>query len=126
MDALEKYALPPGVNPMGAIWRYWEVEGDSMEPTLRTGDVILTSQVHHMDWDNLRNFYIYVIVTAERVMIKRIFAQNPLEWVLISDNEAQYPQQALAVEFIKEVWVLRRLIVNKTPPPKEFKIKVKP
>jgi transcriptional regulator with XRE-family HTH domain len=124
IDTLEQYALPPGVNPQGAIWRYWEVEGSSMEPAFNTGDVILTSQVHQMDWENLRNFYLYVIVTDERVLFKRVFCKNSLEWVLISENEEQYPQQILPVEYIKEVWVFRRSIIAKAPPTKEFKITV--
>lgn len=124
MDTMEQYALPPGVNPHGAIWRYWEVEGDSMEPAFHSGDIILTSQVHQMDWENLRNFYLYVIVTHERVLFKRIYCKNQLEWVLISENEGQYPQQLLPIEYIKEVWVFRRSIVSKAPPSKEFKINV--
>jgi phage repressor protein C with HTH and peptisase S24 domain len=124
IDTLEQYALPPGVNPQGAIWRYWEVEGSSMEPAFNTGDVILTSQVHQMDWENLRNFYLYVIVTDERVLFKRVFCKNSIEWVLISENEEQYPQQILPVEYIKEVWVFRRSIIAKAPPTKEFKITV--
>ncbi len=113
IDTLEQYALPPGVNPHGAAWRYWEVEGDSMEPAFHSGDIILTSQVHPMDWENLRNFYLYVIVTKERVLFKRLYCKNELEWVLISENED-----------IKEVWVYRRSIVNKAPPTKVFEIKV--
>lgn len=124
MDTLEQYALPPGVNPHGAIWRYWEVEGDSMEPAFHNGDIILTSQVHQMDWENLRNFYLYVIVTHERILFKRIFCKNALEWVLISENEEDYPQQLLPVEYIKEVWVFRRSIRSQAPPSKQFKITV--
>jgi phage repressor protein C with HTH and peptisase S24 domain len=99
VDALEKYALPPGVNPQGAVWRYWEIEGDSMEPAFHNKDIILTSQVHQFDWENLRNFYLYVIVTNEKVLFKRVFAKNDLEWVLISENEDVYQQQLLPVEF---------------------------
>jgi phage repressor protein C with HTH and peptisase S24 domain len=124
IDTLEKYALPPGVNPHGAIWRYWEVEGESMEPAFHSGDVILTSQVHQFDWENLRNFYLYVIVTAERVLFKRVYCKNQLEWVLISENEEHSPQQLLPIEYIKEVWVFRRSIKSKEPPTKEFKILV--
>lgn len=124
VDTLEKYALPPGVNPQGAVWRYWEIEGRSMEPEYKDGDVLLTSQVPYMDWENLRNFYAYVIVTPERVMFKRVFCKNELEWVLISENEDEFPQQLLPVEFIKEVWVVRRVIKNKLPPVKMFEIKV--
>jgi phage repressor protein C with HTH and peptisase S24 domain len=124
MDTLEKYALPPGVNPHGAVWRYWEVEGDSMEPAFKSGDVILTSQVPQMDWENLRNYYLYVIVTAERVLLKRIYCKNLLEWVLISDNEENYPQQLLPSESVKEVWVFRRSIRADAKPPKVFEIKI--
>lgn len=124
IDTLEEYAMPPGVNPVGAIWRYWEVEGESMEPAFKSGDIILTSQVHQMDWENMRNFYLYVIVTDEKVLFKRIYAKNQLEWVLISENEENYPQQLLPVEYIKEVWVFRRHIVNHAPPTKIFEIKV--
>lgn len=124
IDSMEEFALPPGVNPIGAVWRYWEVEGESMEPAFHSGDIILTSQVHKYDWDNLRNFYLYVIVTDEKVLFKRVFAKNLLEWVLISENEENYPQQLLPVEYIKEVWVFRRHIVNHAPPTKTFEIKV--
>lgn len=124
LDTLEKFQLPPGVNPHGAIWRYWEIEGDSMEPEYRNGDMLLTSQVHQMDWENMRNFYAYVIVTNERVLFKRIFCKNDMEWVLISDNEENYPQQLLPVEYIKEVWVVRRRISNNIPVPKRFEITV--
>lgn len=124
VSSLDKFALPPGVNPQGAIWRYWEIEGDSMEPVFHSKDIILTSQVPQMDWENIRNFYLYVIVTDEKVLFKRIFCKNDLEWVLISENESLHPQQLLPVEYIKEVWVYRRSIVNKAPPSKMFEIKV--
>jgi phage repressor protein C with HTH and peptisase S24 domain len=124
MDTLEKYALPPGVDPLGAVWAYWQVEGDSMEPAFYNGDYILATQVPRMDWDQLRNFYTYIIVTDEKVLIKRIFCQNSLEWVLISENEDHYPQQLLPVEYVKQVWVFRRHINSRVPPVKHFKITV--
>ena len=124
MDTLEKFALPPGVDPMGANWAYWEVEGDSMEPAIKSGDIILTSQVHSMDWENIRNFYVYVIVTEDMVLVKRVFAKNLSEWVLISENEALYPQALIAVKSVKQVWVFRRRIEAAAPPTKVFKITV--
>jgi hypothetical protein len=124
MDTLEKYALPPGISAQGAVWAYWEIEGDSMEPVFRSGDIILTSQVHPMDWENLKNFYVYVIVTNERVLIKRIYCKNAKEWVLISENEDQYKQQIIQVEDIKEVWVYRKTFKTDASPTKEFKITV--
>jgi phage repressor protein C with HTH and peptisase S24 domain len=124
LDTLEKYALPPGVDPRGAVWRYFEVEGDSMEPTFHSGDVVLGSMVPREDWTQLRNFYIYVIVTHDALLLKRIFMKSMDEWVLISDNEKLYDQQLMKVGNIRELWVFRRHIVNKAPVPKMFEIKV--
>ena len=124
LDTLEKYALPPGVSGHGAIWRYWEIEGDSMEPVFTAGDIILTSFVHPMDWENLRNFHCYVIVTKERVLFKRVYCKNQLEWVLISENEDQNPQQLLPIESILEVWVYRKTWGTKAAPSKRFEIKI--
>ncbi len=78
LDEQEKHALPPGITHLGASWAYWEIAGDSMEPTFHNKDIILTSMVHPMDWENIRDFYVYVIVTEDRVLIKRIVAKNAL------------------------------------------------
>lgn len=124
MDALEKYALPPGVNPQGAIWRYFEVDGESMEPTFSPNDVVLASQVPGDDWQDIRNFYIYVIVTETQILIKRLYRKSKGSWVMISDNEKEHPQKLILVSEIKELWVFRRHINAKAPPPKKFEIKV--
>src|SRR4029079_7096313 len=51
IETLEKYSLPPGVNPKGLEWSYFEVDGESMEPTLSAGDILLTSLLPHEDWN---------------------------------------------------------------------------
>jgi phage repressor protein C with HTH and peptisase S24 domain len=122
MDTLEKYSLPPGVNSLGAIWRYFEVDGDSMEPTLSAGDVILATMVHPEDWADVKNFSVYIIHTSDKLLVKRIYKKSPVEWVLISDNDEQYPQVSLKLEEVKQVWQLRRHIRSKAPQPKEFRI----
>ena len=124
LDTLEKYALPPGIDYRGAAWRYFEIEGDSMEPTFFSGDIILASMVPQVDWADIRNFYTYVLLTESNLFIKRIYRKSPRSWVLISDNEKHYAQQLLAVEEVKEIWVFRRHINSKAPPPKKFEIKV--
>lgn len=124
IDALEKYALPPNITKHGAIWRYWEIEGDSMLPTFKNKDIILTSQVHEMDWDQLRNFYCYVVVTDEHVFFKRI-AIDRGRWIAISDNEDNgYEQFEIDASKVKELWVFRRHIDSSAPVPKEFKINI--
>lgn len=124
-DNLEHYALPPGINPNGAIWRYWEIEGDSMEDTFSSGDIILTSQVNQLDWEeNLKDFYVYVIVTDDQVLCKRIAYKSNSQLVLISDNEELYEQMLLDIENLRELWIYRRTFSSKAKPPRRFKIKV--
>lgn len=122
MEGLEKYSLPPGVNPTGAMWSYFEVDGDSMEPTFYAGDILLASMLPHEDWAEVRNFCVYVILTHERLMVKRVFRKSDDMWVLLSDNDEAYPQALLPVASIQQVWTFRRHIRSRVPQPKEFKI----
>lgn len=122
IDNLEKYSLPPGVNPSGAIWRYFEIDGDSMEPTLSAGDVVLATMVPAEDWPDLRDLCVYILHTQDRLLIKRVCKKSPKEWILVSDNEEAYPQVAIPVEEVKQLWLFRRQIRSKAPAPKEFVI----
>ncbi len=122
MDTLEQYSLPPGVNPTGAIWRYFEVDGESMEPTLYAGDVILATMLPHEDWKDIRNYCVYILLTAEQLLVKRVYRLSEAEWVLISDNEEAAPQVRIAVSDIRQVWTFRRHIRSRLPEPKEVKI----
>lgn len=122
IDTLEKYSLPPGVSGAGAVWSYFEVDGDSMEPTFSAGDILLASVLPHEDWKDIKNFSVYIILTAEQLMVKRLYQKNREEWILLSDNEKDYPQKPLALTEVKQVWTFRRHIRSKVPPPHEFKI----
>jgi phage repressor protein C with HTH and peptisase S24 domain len=122
METLEKYSLPPGVNPTGAVWRYFEIDGDSMEPTFTSGDVVLATMVPHVDWQDVKDFCVYVILTGDQLLIKRIYKKSEREWVLVSDNEEVAPQVLLNGEDVKQLWLLRRHIRAKVPQPKEVKI----
>jgi phage repressor protein C with HTH and peptisase S24 domain len=123
LDTLHKYSLPPGVNPVGAVWRYFEIDGDSMEPTLSSGDVILATMVPVEDWSDIKDFCIYIVHTVDQLLVKRVFKKSAAEWVLLSDNEDQYPQALLPIDNIQQVWMMRRHIRSKAPMPKEFKIR---
>jgi phage repressor protein C with HTH and peptisase S24 domain len=65
---------------------------------------------------------VYIILTADQLLIKRLYRKTATEWVMISDNEEAYPQVLLKVEDVKQIWLFRRHIRSKLAPPKEFKI----
>ena len=122
LDTLEKYALPPGVSPIGAVWQYFEISGDSMEPTFQSGDVVLASQVPYDDWQHIRNFYVYIVVTEKDLWIKHVYAESVAEWILISENEADYKPFVVNVMDIRELWVMRRHIKKDLGSEKAFDI----
>ncbi len=124
LDTLEKFSVPPGIDHRGAEWMYFEVEGDSMLDTFAPGDIIFCSMVPQVDWNEIRNFYVYVVITETEVMIKRLYRKDAENWVMISDNEDLYPQQILKVRDVKQLWVYRRTWHVQAKPPKVFKIKV--
>jgi phage repressor protein C with HTH and peptisase S24 domain len=122
LDTLEKHALPPGVNPTGAAWSYFEVDGDSMEPTLCASDIILATMVPAEDWSDVKNFCLYVVLVGDQLLAKRIYKKSDKEWVLISDNDEAYPQITIKVADVKQLWLFRRHIRSRVPQPKEFVI----
>lgn len=122
LDTLEKYSLPPGVSPIGAVWQYFEINGDSMEPSFQSGDVVLASQVPFDDWTYIRNFYVYIILTGTDLWIKHVYAESKDEWILISENEEGYKPFVVKVADIRELWVMRRHIKKEMKRDKEFDI----
>lgn len=88
-----------------------EVEGDSMEPTLRPGDRVI---VDHSD-TNPAKPGIYAIWDSNATVVKRLErvpASDPMKLVLISDNRNhnQYTVNADLVRIIgRVVWYARRL-----------------
>jgi phage repressor protein C with HTH and peptisase S24 domain len=116
LETLERFSLPPGVNPKGLEWSYFEVDGDSMEPSISAGDILLTSLLPHEDWNDIKNNGVYVILTEEQLLVKRVQQQNG-QWLLMSDNSEAYPPVPLSLSKIKQVWTSRRHIRSKITQP---------
>jgi phage repressor protein C with HTH and peptisase S24 domain len=125
IEQLEKFPMAPGINPRGAEWRWFEVQGESMEPTLYEGDYLLCSMVPQDDWQNLENYYLHVIVAKGSMWVKRVFRKSKTVWVLISDNKKikkEHIQRDIPVEDIREVWKVRRHLNARMPPPEKIVI----
>lgn len=125
IEKLDTYPIVPGIDHHGASWRYFQVKGKSMEETFKEGQFLLASQVLKEDWRNIENFYVYVIVTDEGVVIKRLAKVKGKDyWAAISDNDVEFSQFKLPVSDVKELWKYRRHIEWDASPPKKFEIKV--
>lgn len=113
---LKQYPILPDVDPTGAEWRYFQVDGDSMEDEIRKGDTILASLVLKEDWPDIKDYYTYVVVTNDELLIKDVFKEDPGHWILLSQNRSYKPRRIDVAE-IMQLWVLRRHVrnrVNKT------------
>lgn len=86
-----------------------KVRGDSMEPTLLDGDLVL---VDHGRASIASQGGIYAIAIDDEIMIKRVQPVFPDKLLVISDNK-QYPTQEIATENVrvngKVIWFARDL-----------------
>jgi len=100
---LPHFRLPDPAYQNGSF-RCFQVSGDSMQSTLYDRDWVICRFVERWDRD-IRDTRVYVVVTAEEVLVKRL--GNRLgergELTLHSDNAA-YPVQFLDGQQVREVW----------------------
>ncbi len=81
-----------GINPRAA--RALTAKGDSMEPTIRDGDILLVDT----SIDRVRDNAIYVVVLGGLVLVKRLQVRRDGSLRLISDNDRFEPEEVPANE----------------------------
>jgi len=110
----------PGKEYRQGTFRAFEVEGDSMQPTLAARDLIVCQYVE--DWRWMRHFELYVVVVAGDVLVKRAYNQlrEYKRLFLLSDNEF-YPPIELNAEDLIEVWAVQTRLTTQLLPPPEAK-----
>lgn len=91
------------INPSGA--RVLTAKGDSMEPTIRNGDVLLVDTSINYIQDNT----IYVIVYGDILLVKRVHSRFNGTLQLISDNPLYPPEEVTAGE-IEQLHVAGRVM----------------
>lgn len=96
-------------------FRAFEVAGDSMAPTINHRDVVVASRVDELRL--LEPGEVYVIVTAESVMLKRIkkrLRADEEEVMLYSDNPHRLPY-GMETRDILELWRVRGYVSSYIP-----------
>jgi signal peptidase I len=97
----------------------FEVEGDSMYPSLRSGDYVVGESV--VDCCNIKTGHIYIMVSrAEGIVIKRV-TNDPLipgKLILNSDNEDKklYKPFVINGPSVLECWELYKVITGPPDP----------
>jgi Peptidase S24-like len=113
---LELLALP---QFSGKSHRAFEVEGSSMEPTLWTSDVVIARCMD--DWRMVKPRHVYVVVTDDSLMVKRIprpIRNEDQEVELLSDN-SYFSPHIVPRETIWEIWEVRGVLTKRVPANRE-------
>ena len=117
-EDLPSFSLP-GQQFKTSTHRCFDVAGDSMEPSLYSGDKVVCSFIEPDNWFNgIRNNYVYVIVSESSVVVKRV--QNNLResgCLLLSSDNSYYTPFEMELKEIKEVWQVSLKISPFMPSP---------
>lgn len=112
LEQLRPYRVPSFEQ---GTYRAFEVSGDSMEPTINHADIVVASFVDN--WRLLEPNAVYVVVTFESVMLKRIphrITDPSKEVMLMSDNPDVKPY-SLDVSDIQQLWRVQGYISRYIP-----------
>ncbi len=91
--------------------RLFEVEGESMIPTIFPGDIIITQKQNK--WDQILDGSLVLILTTDSLLIKRFKKVNePDIFIFENDNLESSSEISFPKEDIKEIMMVRGKISN--------------
>jgi hypothetical protein len=115
IQQLPSFNLP---NLKDGTYRAFEVEGDSMKPTIHAGDIVICRYVEN--WYHMMDNKIYLVagvdgigIVVKRIM-NRIRKENKI--ILCSENDF-YPAFELAASEIFEIWEVKVKVSTNLEPP---------
>jgi signal peptidase I len=94
--------------------RAFEVAGDSMQPTINQGDLVIATFTERLDL--IQPKHMYVVVTDELITVKRVRGpvkkNEPLE--LLSDHR-YYDPFLVQQKDLREIWQVQALLTRSIP-----------
>ncbi len=115
IEQLPTFNLP---NLKDGTYRAFEVEGDSMKPTIHAGDIVICRYVEN--WYHIMDNRIYLIVGVEGIgiVVKRVLNRMKSEnkMILRSENDF-YPDYELPGEDLAEIWEVKVKVSTNLEPP---------
>ncbi|WP_229728598.1 S24 family peptidase [Hymenobacter glacieicola] len=112
LEQMRPYQIPGFEH---GSYRAFEVNGDSMEPTINHRDIVVCSYVDR--WDLLKPGEIYVVVTQENILLKRIprrVTDRKGMVDLLSDNSTVKPYDLPAADIV-QIWMVLGYISTYIP-----------
>nr|WP_295934793.1 LexA family transcriptional regulator [uncultured Dyadobacter sp.] len=99
-------SLPAFTIPLpeyrNASFRGFQVDGDSMTPALQSGEWIVGRAVD--DWDALNEKNIYVVVTVDSVLVKKVRREKQGSFANLISLNSDYAPIRIDRNEIREVW----------------------
>jgi signal peptidase I/DNA-binding XRE family transcriptional regulator len=85
-----------------ATFRGFQVDGDSMMPMLRSGEWLFTKAV--ADWNNLNSNTMYVVITAESILVKKIKKESHGTSIDLVSLNPEYQPIRIDRSEVRELW----------------------
>lgn len=85
-----------------ASFRGFQVEGDSMTPALQSEEWIVGKAVE--DWDTIKSNRMYVVVTADSILVKKIQKDEKSTLVNLISLNREYAPISIERSEIRELW----------------------
>jgi phage repressor protein C with HTH and peptisase S24 domain len=115
IEQLPSFNLP---NLKDGTYRAFEVEGDSMKPTIHAGDIVICRYLEN--WYHVMDNRIYLVVGVDGIgiVVKRLMnrVRPEQKFVLCSENDF-YPPFDLPVADVHEVWEVKVKVSTNLEPP---------
>ncbi len=112
-NELPTYQLPDPQFRSGT-YRSFEIAGTSMEPVFMPNDIVIAAFIEPRYWaDAIKTNQIYIIVTTQDVVIKRIVNHlKTRKHIECCSDNTEYEPYIIAAEDIREVWKARVKITS--------------
>ncbi|TLV01591.1 LexA family transcriptional regulator [Dyadobacter luticola] len=87
-----------------ATFRGFQVDGDSMQPALHSGEWIVGKALD--DWDNLSSKQMYVVVTVDSILVKKIQKEADSQFINLISLNPEYMPIRVDRNDIREIWLV--------------------
>ncbi|MEH0157566.1 XRE family transcriptional regulator [Limibacter armeniacum] len=115
LKELPKYQLP--FLSDSKTYRAFEITGDSMLP-LQSGSVVVGELM--MDWSNIKDGTVCVLVTDEGIVLKKVYSQAKDKGIfLLKSTNPLYPHYEVPINEVHEIWKYAAHVGREFPEPEQ-------
>jgi len=108
INALNAYRIPGFES---GDYRMFEIEGDSMMPTIHPREIVVTERVE--EWDKIENGTLVVLIAEDGIVAKRFyFHDEQSSYLLLKSDNPIYKTYSLSKQDVREIWEIKAKITN--------------